>query len=203
VALARPIADPVGRLALLPPVFGAAYCCFCALTGRGGGGLPLLDLPILNLPLLLIGAALTTLALTGRAASGLLPLERTVWGVLAWLLASVDCYTWCLASIGDPTLARSCALVSVTILWASIGITLLALGLKRDVKDLRVISLFAFAGAALKLLLFDLAGHDAGIRVAAFIGLGVFFLAGAHLYQRFGRRLAGTSAAPTEPSALK
>ena len=185
LAMAKPAADPVGRAAIAAPLVITAVCAFIAMTTRTAGGLPLL-----NLPLLISGGALAALALTGRAASRTLEFERALWGTLAWLLASADLYTWCQATISDASLAKSAALASVTILWAVIGITLLGLGLRYDAKTLRVISLFAFAGAAVKLLLFDLAGHDAGIRVAAFIGLGVFFLAGAHLYQRFGRRLA-------------
>ncbi len=88
-------------------------------------------------------------------------------------------------------LARSAALAAVTGLWAVAGLGLLALGLWRDLRTLRVIALTAFAAAAGKLLLVDLAGRDAGVRVAAFIGLGVLFLAGAHLYQRFGHRSKG------------
>jgi hypothetical protein len=183
IGLGRPGADPMGRVAVLAPLCASVVCALGAMFTRAGEGLPLL-----NLPVLLAGAALTAVALSGRVSSGTVTAERWIWGLGGWLLASVEAYTWCLASIADQVVAQSAALAAVTGLWAVGGLGFLALGLGRDQPRLRQIGLVAFTAAAAKLLVVDLAGRDAGIRVAAFLGLGILFLVGAHLYRRFAQR---------------
>ncbi len=71
LALARPAAGAVGRLAALAPLIACVLCVLQAQLARDGGGLPLL-----NLPALIAAAALAALALCGRAASGTRALAR-------------------------------------------------------------------------------------------------------------------------------
>ena len=183
VALGRPGADPVGRLAILAPLGATLICVLGAMSARTATGLPLF-----NIPAILAVVALSAVALSGRVTSGTQLAERWLWGLGAGLLISVEAYTWCTATISDQDLAQSAGLAAVTVLWAVSGLGFLALGLGRGQPVLRQIGLAAFAAAAGKLLVIDLAGRDAGIRVAAFLGLGILFLAGAHLYQRFAKR---------------
>ena len=185
VAMGQSGTGRLGRLAILMPLGATGISALVAMFTRSGG------LPVVNLPFVLVSGAIIAVACTGKAGSATRNLERWCWGGGAWLLVSVEASTWCLKNIDDRTIARAAAMTSVTALWALAGFAFLAWGLWRDQRTLRLIGLTAFAAAGGKLLLIDLNGHDAGIRVAAFLGLGVLFLSGSYLYQRWGRNRPG------------
>jgi uncharacterized membrane protein len=61
---------------------------------------------------------------------------------------------------------------------------LIAIGLKRKLKHLRIISLSLFLLTLLKLFFVDIRGISEGGKIAAFISLGVLLLIVSFMYQR-------------------
>ncbi len=81
--------------------------------------------------------------------------------------------------------------LSLSGLWAVYAAVLLALGIIRQGRWLRVGGLVLLAIPVLKLFLYDSFQLDQGYRVAAFIGLGALLVAGGFLYQRYSRVIRG------------
>ena len=81
--------------------------------------------------------------------------------------------------------------LSLSGLWAAYAAVLLALGIIRQGRWLRVGGLVLLAIPVLKLFLYDSFQLDQGYRVAAFIGLGALLVAGGFLYQRYSRAIRG------------
>jgi uncharacterized membrane protein len=77
-------------------------------------------------------------------------------------------------------------------LWSLVGLGLLWVGLRRDLRPLRLAGFALLAIVVGKVFLYDLATLDQGYRVLTFIVLGLFLLLGAYVYQRLR---SGTSAA--------
>jgi|GEM_PF-7094022 len=81
---------------------------------------------------------------------------------------------------------------------STIGMTvyallLIGLGFAFRERILRYWSLGIFAAAATKVVLVDLAGLDAALRVLVLMGLGVAMIVGAYAYIRFERRLTAST----------
>ena len=88
--------------------------------------------------------------------------------------------------------------IGYPILWGLTSFTLIALGLKKKLKHLRVISLSLFLVTLLKLFLVDIKGISEGGKIAAFISLGVLLLVVSFMYQRLKKLLlADTPAVDT------
>ena len=81
--------------------------------------------------------------------------------------------------------------LSLSALWTVYAAILIAAGITRQERWLRVGGLALLAVPVLKLFLYDSFQLDQGYRVAAFIGLGALLLAGGFLYQRFSRQIRG------------
>jgi uncharacterized membrane protein len=69
-------------------------------------------------------------------------------------------------------------------LWAVVGLVLLAVGLRRDWRDLRIGGLVLFAIAVAKIFLYDLSALSAMARALSFLAVGLVLLFAAFLYQR-------------------
>ena len=69
-------------------------------------------------------------------------------------------------------------------LWGVAGVGALIVGLRGDLRVVRLGALALLGVTATKVFLYDLSALTAGYRVASFIGLGVVLLFGAHAYQR-------------------
>ena len=91
--------------------------------------------------------------------------------------------------------------IGYPILWGITSFVLIALGLKKKIKHLRIISLSLFLITLLKLFLIDIKGISEGGKIAAFISLGVLLLVVSFMYQRLKRLLLAD--APVETSANK
>jgi uncharacterized membrane protein len=74
--------------------------------------------------------------------------------------------------------------IGYPILWGISSFLLIAIGLSKKLKMLRIISLVLLAGTLLKLFLMDLKGISEGGKIAAFISLGVLLLVVSFMYQR-------------------
>ncbi|MBI3483088.1 MAG: DUF2339 domain-containing protein, partial [Bacteroidetes bacterium] len=74
-------------------------------------------------------------------------------------------------------------------LWGLSSFILIAVGLKKKNKTLRIISLTMFLITLLKLFLIDIRGISEGGKIAAFISLGILLLIVSFMYQRLKKLL--------------
>jgi hypothetical protein len=74
--------------------------------------------------------------------------------------------------------------LQLSTLWAVTGVVALLVGLRRDVRELRVAALALLGLTTAKVFLFDLATLDAGYRIGSFIAVGVLLLLGSFAYAR-------------------
>ncbi len=139
--------------------------------------------------ILAIGAT----ALTVAAAARYLPLGKTVRaaltlasGIALVYLASVLVVDFFQRRVGGATALEELqkqAQVSVSILWAVIGMVVFLAGLIRWRQGIREAGLGLLGVATAKVFLFDLSYLDVAYRVLSFIGLGLLLLGGAYAYQ--------------------
>jgi len=83
--------------------------------------------------------------------------------------------------------------IGYPILWGITSFSLIAIGLKKKIKHLRVISLSLFLITLLKLFLFDITGISEKGKIAAFISLGMLLLIVSFMYQRLKKFLLASS----------
>lgn len=79
--------------------------------------------------------------------------------------------------------------IGFPILWGLSSFALIAVGLKKKIKTLRIISLVLLLVTLLKLFLVDLKGISEGGKIAAFISLGALLLIVSFMYQRLKKIL--------------
>ena len=72
----------------------------------------------------------------------------------------------------------------LSILWGMYSFLLIGLGMKKDLKVLRVGGMFLFGLTLIKIFIYDLAGLNIVSRMVIFIGLGILLLVTSYLYQR-------------------
>lgn len=154
------------------------------------GSLPILDgiawafaLPAA----LLLGAA----ARVERRGGRKLPLPARIIAALAafaWITLEVrHLFRGPLLAGGTPSSAEQ---FSYSASWALFGTVLLALGIVRHSRALRLAALAVMLAAVLKVFLVDTSELAGLYRVFSFLGLGAALLVLAHLYQRFVFRTA-------------
>lgn len=79
--------------------------------------------------------------------------------------------------------------IGYPILWGISSFLLIAIGLNKQIKMLRIISLVLLLITLLKLFIFDLRNISEGGKIAAFISLGVLLLVVSFMYQRLKKLL--------------
>jgi hypothetical protein len=79
--------------------------------------------------------------------------------------------------------------IGYPILWGLTSFGLIAIGLRRKIKHLRIISLSLFLITLLKLFFVDIRGISEGGKIAAFISLGLLLLVVSFMYQRLKKIL--------------
>jgi uncharacterized membrane protein len=79
--------------------------------------------------------------------------------------------------------------IGFPILWGIASFVLIAIGLRKKIKMLRIISLVLFLITLLKLFLIDLRDISEGGKIAAFISLGILLLIVSFMYQRLKKLL--------------
>ena len=82
--------------------------------------------------------------------------------------------------------------------WLVYSILLMAYGIWRRGRSLRVISMGLFGIAILKIFIYDLSFLDTLYRIFSFLGLGVILLAVSYLYQRYRGVIFGGGARETQ-----
>ena len=86
--------------------------------------------------------------------------------------------------------------LTLSITWAAYALGLVAIGLRRDYRPVRVLAIALFAVTILKVFFVDLAELDRVSRMLSVIVLGVLLLTASYLYQRLAR-----ATPPPEPPA--
>ncbi len=74
--------------------------------------------------------------------------------------------------------------IGYPILWGIGSFILMSIGMRKKIKDLRIISLSVFAIILLKLFILDIRGISEGGKIAAFICLGILLLVVSFMYQK-------------------
>jgi uncharacterized membrane protein len=179
------------RLAALLAGLVALACLLVPLRRMADGeSLHVLDLPVLNplLLLLAVPALAIATALWRRGTDLPLPAARLLGGLalvlfLAWPVLEIRRgFTGSVVWGALPVQAAENWLYSAWLVVAAVG--LLALGLARRQRDLRLASLAILVLAILKVFLLDLDGLEGLWRAAAFLGLGVTLVGTGLAYQR-------------------
>lgn len=158
LSLVTGLADPVAAIVALGAVAAAAL-----LAGEGAGGLH------------------------GSVAAGL----RTGAAVILLYLASGLIVTpFESGSAVDSALlsAHQQGQMVLSVFWALVGVGTLVVGLRRDLRALRLAALTLLGVAVAKVFLFDLATLTSLYRVVSFVGLGMLLLVAAYVWQRLRPR---------------
>lgn len=87
-------------------------------------------------------------------------------------------------SIPIETLREDNHMIGYPLLWGIFSFIFMVVGLKRGIKNLRIISLALFLVTLLKLFIFDISRIPEGGRILAFISLGVLLLIVSFMYQK-------------------
>ena len=93
-------------------------------------------------------------------------------------------FFWTVRETTDAT-ADLARMASLSVAWALYGTALIAVGIVRRYAPIRYLAIALLALTIGKLFLVDLYTHGGIYRIIGFIGLGVFLLLGAWLYQRY------------------
>ncbi len=113
--------------------------------------------------------------------------------LVLWFVYSTD-ETWFLVGLYG---SRGGARIAVSLLWGVYALALLAFGILRRKKVVRIPALVLFAVTVLKIFLIDLAGTPALYRIAGCMITGAALIAGAWLYARFAQK--GDASDETRP----
>jgi uncharacterized membrane protein len=109
---------------------------------------------------------------------------------VVWISTEIHSY-WSLRA-GDDATARFWMLASLSIAWGLYGTMLLGAGIQRRYAPLRYLAIALLLLTVGKVFLVDLSELGGVYRIVGFMGLGVFLLLGAWLYQRFRDVILGT-----------
>jgi uncharacterized membrane protein len=203
VALGLSTARPWVRIGGGVLLAAAVYRVTLALLEPAAAG----ALPLINTR---SGAALLVVALLALAAwryrtrppgDALLPPPRIVAAlvvianllVVLWASAEVEAlfaraaWTGAQAGAGPVTAASLARDVTLSTLWAGYGLLLIAIGIRRRYRPVRLLGIALFAVTVAKVFAIDLARLDRFYRILSTVGLGLLLLGASYLYQRFTR----------------
>lgn len=107
-----------------------------------------------------------------------------VSAIVFWFLYSTDELRTLVQYYGS----RGGARIAVSLLWGGYALVLLAFGILRRKKAVRIPALVLFAVTVLKIFFYDLAGTPALYRIAGCMVTGAALVAGAWLYARFQQK---------------
>ena len=115
---------------------------------------------------------------------------RLVWiaGIAIVILMSIEvrnAYVWAMFSYAGVVKAEAAYYrAGLSVLWGVISFSVVWLGIRYQLKDLRVIGLALFAITLVKLFTYDLTNISPAGKILAFILLGVLLLVVSFMYQR-------------------
>jgi uncharacterized membrane protein len=112
--------------------------------------------------------------------------------ILTVLLISTEInFYWTSRETFDAT-AGFARMASLSVAWVLYGTGLIVVGIMRRYAPIRYLAIALLAVAIGKVFLFDLSQLGGIYRIIGFVGLGVFLLLGAWLYQRYRNVILGT-----------
>jgi uncharacterized membrane protein len=82
-------------------------------------------------------------------------------------------------------------LLAITVLWSLYAFILIAIGIHRKARQLRIMAIVLLFAMIFKLYLVDLATLDTIYRILSFIVLGIILVAVSLAYQKYGNALLG------------
>jgi uncharacterized membrane protein len=178
---------------------------------------PVHDLPLLNprtlASLFVAGALFGAAALHRRAGAGTHGTTRAVLIVVGHMLAvlilsaEIDAHFDRRMWAEDETRAPLARQLTLSIAWAAYAVALIAAGLRRRYRPIRLLAIALFAITVVKVFAVDLARLDRVSRMLSVIGLGLLLLVASYLYQRLRSAVdeegpvAGDPAAGEPPTA--
>jgi len=122
------------------------------------------------------------------------PEMATLWiggNVLLVLLVTTEIsFYWTMWETVDAT-ADFARQASLSVAWAVYGTLLIVLGIMRRYAPIRYLAIGLLALTVGKVFLLDLPQHGGLYRIIGFVGLGLFLLLGAWLYQRYRHLILG------------
>ena len=86
----------------------------------------------------------------------------------------------------------------ISILWTVFALTMLLVGIRNRIKELRYVGLMLFTIVAGKVFFADLASLDQIYRIVAFIVLGVLVLTGSFVYLKYRQNFTDDSSSETQ-----
>ena len=104
--------------------------------------------------------------------------------IVLWFIYSTKETSFLVGLYGSQSGAR----IAVSLLWGVYALALLAFGILRKKKVVRISALILFAVTVLKIFFHDLAGTPALYRIAGCMVTGAVLVAGAWLYARFAQK---------------
>jgi uncharacterized membrane protein len=127
---------------------------------------------------------LVPVLVAGANVLALLALSAEALGYYAVKFSSAD------LAAGARMDSRLAQQLSLSVVWAIYGGAMLAVGIARRSKLLRIMALLLLSLTILKVFLFDLSSLEKLYRIISFIVLGAILLAVSFLYQRYRQQIA-------------
>ena len=134
----------------------------------------------------LIVSGLLLLKSEEKAAKDMRNLYLYGGGIAFFLYSSLEVYTF----LEESALLREFRDGGLSVWWALFGILLLAGGIWKKIKPLRIAALLLFLLALIKVYIVDISSFNTLQKVIAFVLLGVLFLAGAFAYILMKKRFS-------------
>jgi hypothetical protein len=130
--------------------------------------------------------------------ASVIPLMVAAANLLAIIALSAEAYGYYAKSIeasgtsaADPRDLRLAQQLSLSVIWTVYGGAMLAAGIVRRNRMLRMMALGLLGLTIVKVFLIDLSSLEKIYRIVSFIVLGAILLAVSFLYQRYRQRMAG------------
>jgi uncharacterized membrane protein len=145
---------------------------------------------------ILIALVAVLVYLTFRNIRSLFGLESSIGKLYLWIvafvvifMASAELDHLIVLNQWQPETGKYTAIaishkIGYPILWGISSFILMILGMKHNMKTLRIISLTLFFITLSKLFLFDIRGISEGGKIAAFVSLGILLLIVSFMYQK-------------------
>jgi uncharacterized membrane protein len=89
--------------------------------------------------------------------------------------------------------------LSLSGVWLLYSVALMAYGIWRSVRSVRIVAFVLFGITILKIFVYDLSFLETTYRICSFIGLGLILLAVSYAYQRYRELIFGTPAQQQRP----
>jgi uncharacterized membrane protein len=115
-----------------------------------------------------------------------------VGALLPLVVTSIEAYRFFHDRFASARALVDAGSAAVSVTWAAYAALLLAIGISRRLRAVRLSALALLGITLIKVVMVDLAQLDRLARIASFVALGVVLMTGAWAYHRFSARIFGT-----------